>query len=98
LPSSRTCYRSHQSSWLLAKASSYCSTSLRLLTWSVLPSSSSSSKTATPTQSSDQSTSSARSCQNPRHATSPYRSFCTQCPSPRGSTTLPPGVLDLCRH
>jgi hypothetical protein len=32
-----------------------------------------------------QSTSSARSCQNPRHATSLYRSFYTQCSSPRGS-------------
>jgi hypothetical protein len=85
LPSSRTSYQSHQSSWPLAKASSYCSTSLRLLTWSVLPSSSSSRKTATPIQSSAQSTSSARSCQNPRHATSQYRSFCTQCSSPRGS-------------
>jgi hypothetical protein len=67
------------------KASSYCSTSLRLPTWSVLPSSSSGRKTATPTQSSDQSTSSARSCRNLRHTTSPYRSFCTQCSSPRGS-------------
>jgi hypothetical protein len=57
-----------QSSWLLAKWSSYCSTSLRLLTWSVLPSSSSGRKMATPTQSSDQSTSSARSCRNVRHA------------------------------
>jgi hypothetical protein len=61
----------------LSKASSYCSTSLRLLTWSVLPSSSSGRKTATPTQSSAQSTSLARSFQNPRHATSQYRSFCT---------------------
>jgi hypothetical protein len=67
------------------EASSYYSTSLRLLTWSVLPSSSSGRKTATPTQSSDQTTSSARSCQNLRRATSPYRSFCTQCSSPRGS-------------
>jgi hypothetical protein len=47
LPSSRTSHRSHQSSRLLAKASSYCSTSLRLLTWSVLPSSSSGRKTST---------------------------------------------------
>jgi hypothetical protein len=39
LLSSRTSYPSHQSSRLLAKRSSYCSTSLRLLTWSVLPSS-----------------------------------------------------------
>jgi hypothetical protein len=51
------------------KRSSYCSTSLQLLTWSVPPSLSSGKKTATPTQSSDQSTSSARSCWNPRHAT-----------------------------
>jgi hypothetical protein len=36
LLSLRTSYRSHQSSRLLAKASSYCSTSLRLLKWSVL--------------------------------------------------------------
>jgi hypothetical protein len=36
LLSSRTSYQSHQSSRVLAKASSYCSTSLRLLTWSVL--------------------------------------------------------------
>jgi hypothetical protein len=84
-PSSRTSYRSRQSSRLLAKASSYCSTSLRLLTWSVLPSSSSGRKTATPIQSSAQSTSSARSCQNPRHATSQYKSLCTQYLSPRGS-------------
>jgi hypothetical protein len=33
LASSRTSYRSHRSSRLLAKASSYCSTSLRLLMW-----------------------------------------------------------------
>jgi hypothetical protein len=67
------------------KRSSYCSTSLRLLTWSVLPSLWSGRKTATPTQSSDQSTSSARSCWNLRHTTSPYRSYCMQCSSPRGS-------------
>jgi hypothetical protein len=67
------------SSRLLAKSSSYCSTSLRLLTWSVLPSSSSGRKTATPIQSSDQSTSSARSCRNLRHAINQYRSYCTQC-------------------
>jgi hypothetical protein len=85
LPSSRTSYQSHQSSRLLAKVSSCCSTSLRLLTWLVLPSSSSGRKTTMPTQSSDQSTSSSRSCQNPRHAISQYRSFCTQCSSPRGS-------------
>jgi hypothetical protein len=42
---------------------------LRLLTWSVFPSLSSDRKTTTPTQSSDQSTSSARSCPNLRHAT-----------------------------
>jgi hypothetical protein len=69
LLSSRTSYPSHQSSRLLAKRSSYCSTSLRLLTWSVLPSSSSGRKMATPTQSNDQSTSSARSYRNPRHDT-----------------------------
>jgi hypothetical protein len=44
----------------------------------LLPSSSSGGKTATPIQSSAQATSSARSCQNPRHTTSQYRSFCTQ--------------------
>jgi hypothetical protein len=76
---------SHQSSQLLVKGSSYCSTLLRLLTWSALPSSSSGRKTATPIQSSAQSTSSARSYQNPWHATNRYRSFCRQCPSPRGS-------------
>jgi hypothetical protein len=64
---------------------SCCSTSLRLLTWLVLPSLLSGRKTATPTQSSAQSTSSARSYQNPRHAASQYRSFCTQCSSPCGS-------------
>jgi hypothetical protein len=32
-----------------------------------------------------QSTSSARSCRNPRHAISQYKSLCTQCSSPRGS-------------
>jgi hypothetical protein len=69
LTSLRTSCPSLQSSWLLAKTSSYCSISLRLLTWSVLPSSSSGKKTATPTQSSDQSTSLVRSCQIPRHDT-----------------------------
>jgi hypothetical protein len=59
--SSRISYPSHQSSRLLAKTSNYCSISLRLLMWSVLPSSSSGRKTATSTQSSDQSTSSTRS-------------------------------------
>jgi hypothetical protein len=67
------------------KRSNYCSTSLRLLMWSVLPSMSSGRKTATPTQSSDQSTSSARSCQNLKHATNQYRSYCMQCSLPRGS-------------
>jgi hypothetical protein len=61
LHNSKTSYPSHQSSRLLVKRSSYCSTSPRLLTWLVLPSLSSGRKTATPTQSSDQSTSSARS-------------------------------------
>jgi hypothetical protein len=37
--------------------------------WSAPPSLLSGRKTATPTQSNDQSTSSARSCQNPRHTT-----------------------------
>jgi hypothetical protein len=41
-------------------------------------------KTATPTHSSDQSTSSARSCQNLRHGTSRCRSYCMQYSSPRG--------------
>jgi hypothetical protein len=85
LLSSRTSYPSHQSSRLLAKRSSYCSTSLRLPTWSVLPLSSRGRKTATPTQSSDQSISSARSCRNLRHAINQYRSYCMQCSSPRGS-------------
>jgi hypothetical protein len=67
------------------KRSNYCSILLRLLTWSVLPSLSSGRKTAMPTQSSDQSTSSARSCQNRRHATRRYRSYSMQCSSPRGS-------------
>jgi hypothetical protein len=67
------------------KRSSYCSTSLQLLTWSVLPSLSSGRKTATPTQSSDQSTSSARSCRDLKHATNQYRSYCMQCSLPRGS-------------
>jgi hypothetical protein len=79
LLSSRTSYPSHQSSRLLAKRSSYCSTSLRLLMWPVLPSSSSGRKTAMPTQSRDQSTLSARSCQNLRHAINQYRSYCMQC-------------------
>jgi dsDNA-binding SOS-regulon protein len=35
--------------------------------------------------SSDQSTLSARSCQNLRHAINQYRSYCMQCSSPRGS-------------
>jgi hypothetical protein len=98
LLNSRTSYPSHQFSRLLARRSGYCSTSPRLLTWSVLPSSSSGRKTATPTQSSDQSTSLARSCQNPRHAMNPYRSYCMQCSSPPEATTLLPRVLDLCRH
>jgi dsDNA-binding SOS-regulon protein len=42
-------------------------------------------KMAMPTQSSDQSTSSARSCQNLRHTTNQYRSYCMQCSSPHGS-------------
>jgi hypothetical protein len=83
--SSKTFCPSHQSSQLLTKTSSYCSTSLRLLMWSVLPSLLSGRKTATPTQSSSQSTSSARSYQNPRHATNQCRSYFTQCSSPRGS-------------
>jgi hypothetical protein len=78
-------YRSRRSSRLLTRASSYCSTLLRLLMWSVLPLLSSGRKMATPTQSSAQSTSSARSYQSPRHAISPCRSFCTQYSSPRGS-------------
>jgi hypothetical protein len=84
-PCSMTSYRSHQSSRLLAKASNYCSTLLRLPMWSVLPSSSSGRKMATFIQSSAQSTSSARSCQSPRHATILYRSFCTPYSSPRRS-------------
>jgi hypothetical protein len=55
------------------------------LTWSVLPSSSSGRKTATPIQFSALSTSSARSFQSPRHAISLCRSFCMQYSSPRGS-------------
>jgi hypothetical protein len=46
--SSRTSCPNEQSSRLLEKRSSYCSTSLRILTWSVLPSSSSGKKTAMP--------------------------------------------------
>jgi hypothetical protein len=61
-PSLKTSCPSHQSSRLLANWSNYCSTSLRLLMWSVLPSSLSDRKTAMPTQSSDQSTSLVRSC------------------------------------
>jgi hypothetical protein len=83
--SSKTFCPSHQSSRLLAKWSSYCSTSPRLLTWSVQPSSSSGRKTATPTRSSDQSTLSVRFCQNQRHTTSQYRSYSTQCSLPRES-------------
>jgi hypothetical protein len=83
--SSRISYPRRQSSRLLAKRSSYYSTSLRLLTWSVLPSLSSGRKTATPTQSSDQSTSSARSCRNLKHATNQYISYCMLCSLPRGS-------------
>jgi hypothetical protein len=49
----KTSCRSHRSSRLLAKRSNYCSTSLRLLMWSILLSSSSSRKTTTPNQSSD---------------------------------------------
>jgi hypothetical protein len=70
------------------KRSSYCSTSLRLLTWSVLPLLSSGKKTAVPTQSSDQSTSSARSCRNQRHAINQYRSYCMRCSLPRGSCNI----------
>jgi hypothetical protein len=83
--SSRTSCPNEQSSRLLEKRSSYCSTSLRLLTWSVLPSSSSGKKTAMPIQSNDQSTSLARSCRNPKHGTSQCRSYCMQCSSPRES-------------
>jgi hypothetical protein len=81
----KTSYQSHRSSRLLAKRSSYCYTSLRLLMWLVLPSSSSSRKKATHTQSSDQSTSSARSCPSPRHGTSRSRSYSMQYSSPRRS-------------
>jgi hypothetical protein len=81
----RISYPSRQSSRLLAKRSSYCSTLLRLLTWSALPSLSSGWKTATPTQSSDQSTSLARSCRNLKHAINQYRSYCMQCSLPCGS-------------
>jgi hypothetical protein len=66
-----------------AKMSSYCSILLRLLMWSVLPSLSSGRKTTKPTQSSDQSTSSARSCQSQRHATNLYKSYSVRCTSPR---------------
>jgi hypothetical protein len=51
--SSKTSCPSHQSSRILAKRSSYYSTLLRLLTWSVPPSLLSGKKTATPIQSSD---------------------------------------------
>jgi hypothetical protein len=85
LLSLRISYPSRQSSRLLAKRSIYCSTSLRLLTWSVLPLLSSGRKTVTPIQSSDQSTSSARSCQNLKHATNHYRRYCMQCSLPHGS-------------
>jgi hypothetical protein len=81
----KTSCPSHQSSQLLARRSSYCSTSLRLLMRSVLPSSLSGKKTARPIQSSDQSTSSARSFQNQRHATRQCKSYSTQCSSPRRS-------------
>jgi hypothetical protein len=64
------------------KRSNYCSTLLRLSIWLVLPSSSSGRKTATLTESSDQSTSSARSYRNLRHATNQYRSYYMQCPLP----------------
>jgi hypothetical protein len=42
----------------------------------------------TPTQSSDQSTSSVRSCRNLRHAINQYRSYCMQCSLPRGSCDI----------
>jgi hypothetical protein len=64
---------------LLAKMSSYCSISLRLLMWSVLPSLSSGRKTTMPIQSSGQSTSLVRSCQSQRHATNQYRSYSMRC-------------------
>jgi hypothetical protein len=67
------------------KKSSYCSISLRLLMWSVLPSSLSGKKTATPNHSSDQSTSSARSYRNPMHTINQYKSYYMRCSSPRGS-------------
>jgi hypothetical protein len=67
------------------KKEHYCSTSLPLLTWSALPSLSSDRKTATPTQFSGQSTLSARSYCNLKHAINQYRSYCMQCSSPRGS-------------
>jgi dsDNA-binding SOS-regulon protein len=41
-------------------------------------------KTATPTQSSDQSTSSAKSCRNLRNTINQYRSYCMKFSSPRG--------------
>jgi dsDNA-binding SOS-regulon protein len=45
-------------------------------------------KTTTPTQSSDQSTSSARSCRNLRHTINQYRSYYMQCSLPRGSCDI----------
>jgi hypothetical protein len=53
--------------------------------WPVLPSLLSGRKMTTPTQSSDQSASSARSCHIQRHATSQCRSYSIQCSSPRRS-------------
>jgi hypothetical protein len=92
--SSRTSCPSLQSSRLLAKRRSYCSTSLRLLTWSVLPSSSSDRKTATPTQSSDQ--------LGPVgiQGTIPTSTKATICSAHHlvDVTTILPGVLDHRRH
>jgi hypothetical protein len=53
--------------------------------WSVLPSSLSGKKTATPTQFSDQSTLSVKFCQIPRHTTSQCKSYSMQCSLHRGS-------------
>jgi hypothetical protein len=63
----------------------YYSTSLWLLMWSVLPSSSNGKRKATHTRSSDPSTSSARCYQNPRLGTHRCRSYSTRSWSPRRS-------------
>lgn len=85
LISSKTSCPSPRSSQRLGPRRNSSFTSLRLLTWSVLPLSSNDRRKATHTQSSDPSTSSARSYLSPRFSIHRSRSYSTRFSLPRGS-------------